>query len=89
MAAIIVTRPSEHAVDELGVKNWDVWTCEVSTFDWHYDQKETFYMLAGKVVITCGDEQVAVQAGDLVICPAGLDCAWEVQSPVKKHYRFG
>ncbi|AGP40227.1 hypothetical protein SCE1572_40435 [Sorangium cellulosum So0157-2] len=30
-----------------------------------------------------------IQAGDLVTFPAGLNCTWEVRSPVRKHYRFG
>ena len=86
--AITVTRPSEHALDELGVRQWPIWTCEPSTFDWHYDQKETCYLLEGDVTVTAGDQTVSFGAGDLVIFPQGLDCVWEVKTPVRKHYRF-
>ncbi len=88
MARIIVTKPSEHALAELGVTNWPIWTCDVSTFDWHHDQKETCYLLTGEVTVTAGEEKVDIQAGDLVIFPEGMDCVWEVRSPVKKHYKF-
>lgn len=89
MGKITVTKPSEHALDELGVKGWDIWTCDVSTFDWHYDQKETCYLLEGVVTVAAGDEKVTIRAGDLVVFPEGLDCTWAVTSPVKKHYKFG
>jgi hypothetical protein len=89
MAKIMVTRPSEHALSELGVKDWEIWSCEVSTFDWHYDQKETCYLLDGEVTVHAGDEEIQIRAGDLVVFPQGLDCVWEVASPVRKHYRFG
>ena len=87
--AIVITKPSEHALVELGAKNWPIWTCEASTFDWHYDQKETCYLLEGEVTIRAGEEEVSFGAGDLVVFPEGLDCVWEVRSPVRKHYKFG
>lgn len=89
MATISVTIPSEHALMELGVKNWPIWTCDVSRFDWHYDQKETCYLLEGRVTVTAGGDDVSFGPGDLVILPEGLDCVWDVKAPVKKHYQFG
>jgi len=89
MQPIIVTRPSAQAVGELGAKTWPVWTCEVSTFDWHYDEKETCLLLEGRVTVTAGDQEVSFGPGDLVIFPRGLDCVWRVAEPVKKHYKFG
>ena len=89
MARIIVTRPSEDGLKELGVYDWPIWTCEVSRFDWHYDQKETCYLLAGQVTVTAGDETADFGAGDLVVFPEGMDCTWDVTAPVRKHYEFG
>ncbi|RMF11614.1 MAG: DUF861 domain-containing protein [Candidatus Dadabacteria bacterium] len=31
-------------LDELGVEGWPIWSCEVSTFPWTYDETETCYM---------------------------------------------
>jgi len=89
MGKIVITKPSEHALDELGVKKWDIWTCDVSTFDWHYDQRETCYILEGSVTVVAGDEKVMIAPGDLVVFPEGTDCTWSVTSPVKKHYKLG
>ena len=89
MAHITVTKPSEHDLDELGVRTWPIWTCEASKFDWHYDQKETCYLLEGKVTVTGGDAEVSFGAGDLVIFPEGLDCVWDDTVPVRKHYKMG
>jgi uncharacterized cupin superfamily protein len=89
MSKIVITKPSEHALDELGVKTWDVWACDVSTFGWHFDQRETCYILEGSVTVTSGDEKVTIGSGDLVVFPEGMDCTWAVSSPVKKRYKFG
>ena len=89
MATIIVTKPSEAALAELGVRRWPVWACEVSRFEWHYDEKETGYFLAGQVEVTTAEESITIGKGDLVIFPAGLDCTWNVTAPVKKHYKMG
>ena len=89
MANITVTQPSEDDLKELGVSSWPIWTCEASKFNWHYDQKETCYLLEGKVTATAEGQQVSFGAGDLVVFPEGLDCVWDVAVPVKKHYKFG
>ena len=40
LMSILVTSPcSESTVEELVIKNWPIWTCEVSSFDWTYDDK--------------------------------------------------
>ena len=36
-----------------------------------------------------GGTPVRFGAGDLVVFPAGMDCRWDVQKAVRKHYRFG
>ena len=89
MASIRVSKPSEEELQQLGALQWPIWSCEVSTFDWHYDQKEVCYVLAGQVTVAAGDEQVEFGPGDLVVFPEGLDCVWQVREPVKKHYKLG
>lgn len=39
--------PSDAELQNLGVKSWPIWTKEVSTFPWTYDQAETCYLLEG------------------------------------------
>lgn len=91
MAEIEVERnPPPSRLDELGVGAWPIWTKEVSTFPWSYDEPETCYFVEGDVVVTPerGDP-VSVGKGDLVTFPAGMSCTWTVRKPVRKHYRFG
>lgn len=87
---IQVTRnPDAQRLNELGVHDWPIWEKEASTFPWHYDATETCYLLEGDVVVTPeGGEPVQLQAGDLVTFPVGMDCTWEIRSPVRKHYNF-
>jgi uncharacterized cupin superfamily protein len=33
--------PAEQRLQELGVRSWAIWTKEVSSFPWHYDEQET------------------------------------------------
>ena len=88
---ISVTFPCpKTTIEELGIENWPIWTCEVNSFDWTYDDKETCLLLEGDVTITPeGGDPVKFGAGGLVVFPAGMDCRWNVQKVVRKHYRFG
>ena len=82
--------PDREELERLGVFLWDVWTKDVSTFPWTYDSEETCYFLEGDVLVTPeGGEPVHMGRGDLVTFPAGLDCTWEVRTPVRKHFTLG
>ena len=86
----VVSNPSEDQLNALSVYNWPIWTKEVSTFPWTYDDKETCLFLEGDVVVTPeGGEPVQMGKGDLVTFPLGMSCIWEIKQDVKKHYRFG
>ena len=91
LLSISVTSPCpETTIEELGIKSWPIWTCEASSFDWTYDDKETCLLLEGEVTVTPdGGEPVKFGAGDLVVFPTGMDCRWDVRKAVRKHYRFG
>ncbi len=90
MSEIKVERLSEEKLKELNISSWPIWGKEVSKFDWHYDDKETCYLLKGKVTVTAKDGQsVNFGAGDLVVFPKGLSCVWDIREAVKKHYKFG
>ncbi|HID49223.1 MAG TPA: DUF861 domain-containing protein [Chromatiales bacterium] len=87
---LIEHNPATAKLDVMGVYDWPTWSKEVSSFDWHYDQAETCYLLEGEVVVTPhGGEPVRIGAGDLVIFPQGLSCTWEIHEPVRKHYHSG
>ena len=89
--SISVTSPCpESKVEDLGIKSWPIWTCEESSFDWTYDDKEICFLLEGQVTVTpYMGEPVKFGAGDLVVFSAGMHCRWEVHTEVRKHYRFG
>ena len=56
--SILVTSPCpESSVAELGIKNWPIWTCDVSSFNWTYEDKETCLFLEGEVTVTPEGEQ--------------------------------
>ncbi len=51
--SILVTSPCpESTITELGIKSWPIWSCEVSSFDWKYEDKETCLLLEGEVTVT-------------------------------------
>lgn len=82
-------RPSREELDELGVKNWNPWECEPSTFDWYYDTPETAYILEGEVTVKTPEGEVEIGPGDLVTFPEGLKCTWHVKKKIRKVYKFG
>jgi len=85
---VIVKKPSDAEIE--ACKQWPIWSCQPSTFDWDYTQRETCLILEGKVIVKArpGETSVSFGAGDLVIFPDGLQCVWQVIEPVKKHYNF-
>lgn len=91
MGGISVThQPSEAELEERGVRQWSIWTCEPSRFPWSYEERETCYLLEGEVVVTPdGGDPVTIQSGDLVVFPRGMSCTWDVKRAVRKHYIFG
>ena len=89
--SILVTSPCpESTAKALGINNWPIWSCEISSFDWTYENKETCLLLEGEVTVTPKvGEAVKFGKGDLVIFPKGMKCRWDVHQQVRKHYRFG
>lgn len=83
---IKVERPSSEKLAELQVTTWPTWECEASTFDWHFDSKETCYFLQGAVTVETDAGQVSFGKGDLVTFPRDLSCRWHVHEAVRKHY---
>lgn len=90
MSEIKIERPCNDKLKELGISSWPIWEKEISKFDWHYDDKESCYLLEGKVTVSTKDgKSVNFGAGDFVVFPKGLSCVWDIQQAVKKHYKFG
>jgi hypothetical protein len=92
MSAIHVEhQPDQQRLTELGVYAWPIWEKEASVFPWHYDEKETAYIIDGEVEVTAedGSESAIIRAGDLVTFAAGFTCHWHISQDLRKHYRFG
>jgi uncharacterized cupin superfamily protein len=90
MSRIIVEQPSAEKLAELGVKQWPIWSKEVSRFTWSYASQEIAYVLEGEVTIipSDGNAEVSFKAGDLVTFPKGLSCTWDIKKPLRKHYQM-
>ncbi|MFC1599215.1 cupin domain-containing protein [Candidatus Omnitrophota bacterium] len=85
----VESNPSEERLKGLDTKSWPTWTCDVSEFDWHYDQNEACYFLEGEVTVETSQEKVDIKKGDLVFFPKDLDCKWCIIKPVRKVYKLG
>jgi len=89
MVEIKVEKPSDEKLKSLGVDEWSLWECEPSTFNWEYDDKETCYVLEGRVKVKVPGGEVEFGKGDLVTFPRGLKCTWKVIQKIRKVYKFG
>ncbi len=89
MKIVVENKISKERIKELGVETWPVWECDISVFDWHYDEKEACYFLEGEVILETKNGTIKFGKGDFVVFPEGLSCKWRVLKPVKKHYKFG
>ncbi|MFC2130105.1 cupin domain-containing protein [Bacteroidota bacterium] len=85
---IEIKQLSEKEITDMGIRDWSIWTKEISTFDWYYDSKESCLILEGKIRVKTELEEVEINPGDFVVFPKGLKCIWEVIEPVRKHYNF-
>ena len=86
---ISINRVKKGELTKMGVFNWPIWTCEISEFPWTYSEKESCYILDGKIEVKTEEEIVNIRSGDFVIFPKGLSCTWTVSKPVRKYYSFG
>lgn len=84
---IIVRKPTPAEIASMSKE--PIWTCEVKTFPYHYDEQEMCLILEGDVTVTAGSQKVSFGPGDLVIFPQGMECTWDVKKSVRKHYKFG
>lgn len=84
---VIVRKPTEKEKEMC--KNWPIWTCEPSSFDWAYTEKETCLIIEGQVTVSDGDNSVSFGPGDFVVFPEDLECTWNVKKAVRKYYNFG
>lgn len=89
MTDVKVKKPTKKELDALRVESWSPWECEPSTFDWTYDDEETFYVYEGKVRVKTPSGEVAFGKGDLVTFPKGMTCTWTVEETIRKRYRSG
>ena len=89
MSNIVIKQLSDVEIDNMGILNWPIWTCEVSEFPWKYDVEESCLILEGEVYLAAGADNLKIKAGDFVIFPKGLSCIWKVTKPIRKHYQFG
>jgi hypothetical protein len=86
---IEIKKLSDVELIALNVYSWPIWSCEVSEFPWTYSDKETCFILEGKVIVTTDHERVTIESGDFVVFPKGLPCRWRVLKPIRKYYSFG
>ena len=87
MADIEIRKPE--STEEEVARTWPTWGCEISEFDWSYDDKETCLILEGDVEVETSKETVSFGPGDWVVFPKGLSCRWKVKQAVKKHFKMG
>ena len=64
MSNIVIKQLSDVEIDNMGILNWPIWTCEVSEFPWQYDVKESCLILDGEVYVAAGSDTVQIKAGD-------------------------
>ncbi|MEY1638223.1 cupin domain-containing protein [Tenuifilum osseticum] len=88
MSKVIIEKLTDEQINKMGIKNWPIWTKEISTFDWYYDTDEECLILDGEVDVKTDEGTYTVRTGDFVTFKKGLKCVWTVKKPIRKHYNF-
>ncbi|MHA1785628.1 MAG: cupin domain-containing protein [Candidatus Helarchaeota archaeon] len=88
MSEIKKEKPTKEEIEKY-LKEWSVWDCDPSEFDWEYDTDEIAYIIEGEVDVTNEEGKVTtIKAGDLVTFPKGMKCTWNVKKKLHKVYSF-
>ena len=85
---VLIENLTPEEISKKGIKNWPIWEKEIAVFDWYYDSKEQCLFLEGEVVVNTPNGDFMIKKGDFVTFEKGLKCTWNVNKPVKKHYKF-
>ncbi len=85
---IIIDQLDREELLEMDVFSWPTWEHDEEKFEWYYDKTEHCLIIAGEATITTEFESVTIKPGDFVTFPAGLECVWDIQYAIKKHYTF-
>ena len=91
MVKVLIKSPcSASVIIQYGIKNWPIWECEPSYFQWNYNEKEICLIIEGEAIIKNeAGESYFIQSGDLVEFPKGYSCKWQITKSIKKHFRLG
>lgn len=83
-----VKKPTQEEIKS--TENWGTWGKEESEFPWHYDDKETCYILEGEATVIDGNgNSITFSAGDWVEFEKGLSCTWKITKEINKRFIFG
>ena len=88
MKEVEIKQLTQAEINQMGIKDWAIWTKEPSVFDWEYDGTEQCYILEGEFDVITAQNTYRIKAGDFVTFQDGLKCTWKITKPVKKHYNF-
>lgn len=88
MEKVIIRKLTDHEIEARGIRQWPVWSKEVSRFDWTYSGDEECLILDGEIDIETDKGTYHIKPGDFVTFKDGLKCVWDIKVPVKKHYNF-
>ena len=83
--AILVRKATEQEAEDF--QKLDQKTLSEGSYDWFYDEKTFCYFVVGAAKVDENGAMVSIQTGDLVTFPAGLNCTWHVEHPVKVYVR--
>lgn len=85
---IEVEQPDQEELDEMEVFKWPVEEYDEEKFEVYYDKTEMCFIIEGEATIVSEFDSLTVKAGDFVTLPAGLECVWDVETAIRRHYTF-
>ncbi len=51
MALVKIEKISEDQIKQNKIWSWDIWTKEISHFEWHYDCQKECLILEGEIIV--------------------------------------
>lgn len=85
---IDIDRLDTEEIDDLGIEEWPVMEYDEEKLEWYSDKTEYCFIISGEATIISEFESITVRPGDFVTLPAGLECIWDVDTKIRKHYTY-
>ncbi len=71
------------------ITNWDIWSCDGPTYQYHYETTTSMYVHQGAAVLTFDNgETVDLKTGDFLTIEQPASATWAISESIRNSYQY-